>query len=196
MHWTTHCLTLEAVRRFPAPKGQPRHSCYTLVAVKCKNKIESSGRHWFVCRNIESVTPTTRVSDCSSGIILSECEMPLRNYCYYCFYYYLHWENHWHREIVVKLTKFRPVFPGLHQVTKLQRMKPTTNFMYKSWKKASCSLYVCSKIHWEPRVVAREGHSLKKENKGSILHRWDHQTQSLHEPRSWSGTQQSMARGS
>ena len=45
MHWTTHCLTLEAVWRFPAPKGQPRHSCYTLVAVKCKNKIESIGRH-------------------------------------------------------------------------------------------------------------------------------------------------------
>ena len=33
-----------------------------------------------MCRNVESVTPTTRVSECSSGIILSECEMPLRNY--------------------------------------------------------------------------------------------------------------------
>ena len=45
MHWTTHCLTLEAIWRFPAPKGQPRHYCYTLVAVKYKNKIESNGRH-------------------------------------------------------------------------------------------------------------------------------------------------------
>ena len=33
-----------------------------------------------MCRNVESVTPTTRVSECSSEIILSECEMPLRNY--------------------------------------------------------------------------------------------------------------------
>ena len=45
-------------------------------------------RHQDVCRNVESVTPTTRISECSSGIILSECEMPLRNYSYYSYYSY------------------------------------------------------------------------------------------------------------